>query len=168
MAATTTKPKNIHEAFLELQKAALQLNLPKSKTNPHFHNKYTPLDVVLDAVIPLLNEHGFALIQSPVVYASRPGLKTKLVYGNGQELEDTMFLMPGREDPQGQGAAITYARRYAIMSMLGLTSDEDDDGNASMRATVKQDKSDKTSSPKVRGDEADAPPEFADSGDSPI
>lgn len=40
------------------------------------------------------------------------------------------FVMPlAKADPQGAGSAITYARRYALVSMLGLNVDEDDDGN---------------------------------------
>lgn len=143
MAAAATKPKNLHEALLGVQRAAILLDLPKSKTNPHFKNKYTPLDVVLGQVIPLLNNNGFLLIQSPSTLVNgvttrgdnTPTLTTRFIYTpTGEELTDHMLLMPGREDPQGQGAAITYARRYAIMSILGLTSDEDDDGNSSQRS----------------------------------
>jgi hypothetical protein len=131
----TTKP-TLHEALLEVQKEALQLELPKSKTNPHFGHAYTPLDVVLGAVVPLLNKHGFVLIQSPTWAGNEsamPALTTTFIHvPTGEKLENTALLLPGRNDPQGQGAAITYLKRYAIMSILGLTSDEDDDGNASM------------------------------------
>lgn len=122
--------------LLKLQKEALTLDLPKSKVNPHFHNRYTPLDVVLGAVIPLCNAHGFVVIQNPCIDDGAAALHTRLMHAKtGEELSDTMLLSAGKADPQGQGAAITYARRYSIMSMLGLTSDEDDDGNSSRAHT---------------------------------
>ena len=40
-----------------------------------------------------------------------------------------MILHLPKSDPQGQGSAVTYARRYSYMSVLGLVADEDDDGN---------------------------------------
>jgi hypothetical protein len=48
---------------------------------------------------------------------------------SGTELRGEMALLPAKADPQGQGSAITYARRYALMAVLGLVADEDDDGN---------------------------------------
>lgn len=135
------KPKNINEALLGVQKAAVLLDLPKTGFNPHHKNKYMPLDVVLGQVVPLLNNNGFILVQAPSFFSAGTGiaygtLKTQFIYvPTNESVEHEMLLAPGRDDPQGQGAAITYAKRYAIMSILGLTSDEDDDGNSSSRST---------------------------------
>jgi hypothetical protein len=53
-----------------------------------------------------------------------------LVHGeSGEQMEGTMLLQAAKNDPQGQGSAITYAKRYALMALCGLSADEDDDGN---------------------------------------
>ena len=41
-----------------------------------------------------------------------------------------LTLAPTKRDPQGQGSAITYAKRYQLASAFGISSDIDDDGNA--------------------------------------
>jgi hypothetical protein len=49
-----------------------------------------------------------------------------------------MRLYLVKDDPQGQGSAVTYARRYSYMSVLGLVADVDDDGNAASREQVQK------------------------------
>lgn len=79
-------------------------------------------------VLPLLTTEGIVVIQSPTVFEGIRALRTILIHAESNtQFEDTMALT-GKEDPQGQGSAITYARRYALMSILGLVADEDDDG----------------------------------------
>jgi hypothetical protein len=39
-----------------------------------------------------------------------------------------MKLLLSKIDPQGQGSGVTYARRYALVSVLNLVADDDDDG----------------------------------------
>jgi hypothetical protein len=111
--------------------------LQRDKINPAFRSKYLSLEALLGEVLPVLNKHGLALIQLPsFVYTSGalaavPALTTRLVHDeSGESIETTMLLLASKSDPQGQGSAITYARRYSLMSMLGLSADEDDDGNA--------------------------------------
>lgn len=104
--------------------------LPKSATNPHFRSKFVPLDVVIEKALPVLHKHGFAVLQLPTTIDGEPALRTRLIHESGETIEDVMLLLPGKTDPQGQGAALTYARRYALTAMLGLAADEDDDGNA--------------------------------------
>lgn len=80
-------------------------------------------------ILPLLSEQEVVIIQSPTITDGIRGLRTILIHApSGTQFEDTMALT-GKEDPQGQGSAITYARRYALMSILGLVADEDDDGS---------------------------------------
>jgi hypothetical protein len=96
----------------------------------------------MSAVVPQLNECGLIVTQLPTAILvdgrPSPALRTRITHAeSGEHLEDVMLLM-GKEDPQGQGSAITYARRYSLMAMLGLVADEDDDGNkASMTINPK-------------------------------
>ena len=111
--------------------------LSKDKTNPFFNSSYAGLDTVLPAALKVLTTHGLGLIQS-VGEDSRGGttLTTILMHESGEWLSDTQPLLLTKTDPQGQGSAITYGRRYAVMSMLGLVADDDDDGNAASKAPV--------------------------------
>src|SRR6266699_5524137 len=119
---TTTQNKGgLFDALLQVQRTAPAL--VKDATNPHFRNKFVSLDNLLAQVRPLLSEQGIVLSQRPTVVANGsvlvPALKTTLTHAaSGEELSDTMLLLLGKDDPQGQGSALTYARRYALMSML--------------------------------------------------
>jgi hypothetical protein len=129
--------KSIAEALWNVQK-----NLPTlgkdstakipTKSGGEYSYKYVSLDHLMEKVLPLLNEHKLVLIQSPGFVSPEsiiPVLRTKLIhYPSGEVHEDTMLLAASGTSPQDQGGAITYARRYALMAMLGLVADEDKDG----------------------------------------
>lgn len=117
-----------------------QDNMPPLKfdaTNPHFKSKFVSLPSLLETVRPVLNGAGLVLTQAPCVLPDgQPGLRTRIMHAEtGEHIEDTMPLILSKQDAQAQGSAITYARRYALMAMLGLAGDEDDDGNHASAAT---------------------------------
>jgi hypothetical protein len=128
----------IAEALWNVQKALPPLGKDSTATIPtksggSFSYKYVSLDHLMEKVLPLLNEHKLVLIQSPTwVPEQGAALRTKLVhYPSGEVETDVMLLAANGASPQDQGSAITYARRYALMSMLGLVADEDKDGQVS-------------------------------------
>lgn len=104
--------------------------VPKGSTNPFFKSKYAGLPAVVEAASPILVEHGLAVTQLLGHDSDGDTLTTTLLHKSGQFLSDTMHLRPVKDDPQAQGSATTYGRRYAYMAILGLVADEDDDGNA--------------------------------------
>lgn len=109
--------------------------IPKTADNPFFKSKYAPLSTVVEVTQPILAKHGLAVSQHPTTLDSgEPALTTHLLHASGQKLSSTMQLWAAKHDPQGQGAAITYARRFAYMAVLGLVADDDDDGNTATRA----------------------------------
>src|SRR3954447_16615390 len=114
--------------------AALQAELPKlpkDKTNPHFHSKFTGLDTIVETVGPLLVKHGLAWITKPDRDELGPYLGYRLVHvATGEGEAGRMPLLLNKDDMQGLGSALTYARRYALSSVLNLVADEDDDGSA--------------------------------------
>lgn len=118
----------IATAMLEAQKAITFA--AKDATNPHFKNKYADLPAVVDAVKPALNDAGIAFLQSAGPSDdSKLHLTTRLVHTSGEWIEDTLVMPLPKQDPQGYGSAMTYARRYALAAITGLYQD-DDDGNA--------------------------------------
>lgn len=98
--------------------------------NPHFKNRYASLAAIHRAVSPLLAKHGLAVMQFPISEEGRAGCITRILHESGESMEETLLLPLSKNDPQGAGAAITYARRYGLSGALGLITEEDDDGEA--------------------------------------
>lgn len=114
-------------AFVRVQ-AALR-PVVKNANNPHFGSDFADLASILDEALPLLNDNGFALMQFPSGEGGKLGLLSMLIHESGQFVSATMPLVPVKNDPQGEGSAITYGRRYAACAILGIRT-VDDDGNA--------------------------------------
>jgi len=123
--------KEIFSALVKF--AALEIQVVKNKTNPHFKNKYADLQEILDKVRKPLSECGLALYQS---VRGENTLVTKLVHTSGESLEE-IFTFKDATNMQGLGSAITYAKRYQICAMLGLAADDDDDGNEAVKSQAK-------------------------------
>ncbi|MBN8189512.1 ERF family protein [Salipiger thiooxidans] len=106
----------------------------KSANNPHFKSKYADLSSVMDACLPALNQNGIAVVQPSGEDEVGRYVETVLIHGEtGQSLSCRVPLIVQKNDMQGYGSAVTYARRYGLMSMAGIAP-EDDDGNAAAKA----------------------------------
>jgi len=110
----------------------------KQANNPHFRSKYADLGNVMDACMPALNEAGIAIIQPTGEDEHGRFVETILIHGeSGEHLSCRVPLIVAKNDMQGYGSAVTYARRYGLMAMAGIAP-EDDDGNAASKAPPKQ------------------------------
>lgn len=96
-----------------------------TKTGGSYSFKYATLGALVDATKPHLSKNGLAVTQ---VLSGRT-LSTILVHSSGQFIGAESALLFEPTDPQKYGSLISYVRRYAYASILGLVSDEDDDGN---------------------------------------
>ena len=127
--------KQIASALVKAQKAfgpAL-----KTATNPHFKSRYADLAACVEAVIGGLNDNGIALIQRNSLDDAGVTVETVFVHESGEMLECGKLHVPAsKNDPQGYGSALTYARRYSLMAACGIAP-EDDDGNAGSKGTPK-------------------------------
>lgn len=102
----------------------------KTSRNDHFRSKYADLAACIEAVIDGLNENGIALIQRVHPADTGVAVETVLVHESGETMECGILHVPAsKQDPQGYGSALTYARRYSLMAACGIAP-EDDDGNA--------------------------------------
>ena len=99
----------------------------KDAKNPFFKSKYVSLSAILSAIQEPLAKNGLSFCQFP---SGDNGLTTILMHKSGEWLQDTVNTQPVKNDPQAIGSAITYMRRYALGSILGLNIEDDDDGNA--------------------------------------
>lgn len=101
----------------------------KTSTNPHFKSKYADLAACIEAVIDALNENGIALIQQSHECADGVIIETLFIHESGETLSGGKLHVPAsKQDPQGYGSAMTYARRYALQAACGIAP-EDDDAN---------------------------------------
>lgn len=123
------------KAFVALAKAQSQMGKAlKKATNPHFGKQYADLGAVQSACMDALHANGFAVLQPTGRDEAGPYVKTIFAHDSGQTLECVTPLLIDRNNMQGLGSAITYARRYGLLCMAGLAP-EDDDGNATVEQT---------------------------------
>jgi hypothetical protein len=95
--------------------------------NPFFKSKYATLSAIVSTSKPILADCGLSISQ---LTEGDGGVTTILMHISGEYLMSTLTLKSVKDDPQAHGSAITYARRYSYASILGIVSDQDDDGNA--------------------------------------
>lgn len=103
----------------------------KDKANPFFKSKYVPLENIAEVIDEVAPKHGLAYLQEAFTTdTGQTGVVTRLVHESGEFYEtEPLVLNADKNNAQGQGSVITYARRYQLASLFGITSDEDDDGN---------------------------------------
>jgi hypothetical protein len=135
---TSEQIDKLFPAFVAFQ--AEMPPVPKDSINPHFRNKYASLGAITEATRPVLAKHGLAYTQGMAIVDGVQVMFTRIIHQSGQWMEDGGYaLNPTKNDPQGMGSAVTYARRYTIGSTLGIITEDDDDGNrASEPAPVKK------------------------------
>jgi hypothetical protein len=130
----------------------------KSAANPFFKSAYAPLPEVVKAATPILTKLGLSVSQLIGRDESGDTLTAMLLHKSGQYIGSTMQLRPVKQDPQAQGSAVTYARRYSYMAILGLVAEEDDDGNAGSAPRKAQQRPAQQSRPKPKPEPAQAKP----------
>ncbi len=101
----------------------------KGSENPHFRSKYADLSAVIDAVKVPLENHGLTFVQD----IDNHHVVTVVMHETGESLRLAPFpIIATKPDAQGNGSALTYARRYSLQTALGVPA-EDDDGNAASK-----------------------------------
>lgn len=102
----------------------------KDKTNPAFRSKYADLGACIDAVEDALLANDIAMMQETFLDDSGITVETVFLHTSGETIRGGKLHVPAaKQDPQGYGSALTYARRYSLMAACGIAA-EDDDGNA--------------------------------------
>ena len=132
---------SIKELAIALVAVQAEMTPLKKDKNNYFNQSYVGLDTVMPEALAILSKNGIAITQTVGTAGDGLGttLTTTLLHVSGQWLTDTQPLLLVKQDAQGQGSAITYARRYGVMSALGIVAEEDDDGNkASKRPATRR------------------------------
>ena len=100
----------------------------KDSNNPFFNSNYADLTSVIKVIKEPFAKYGLSFVQLPVTSAggNGVGVSTMLMHKSGQWLQGEYLLPMDKVTPQGAGSAITYARRYALQSLVGIPSVDDD------------------------------------------
>jgi hypothetical protein len=118
--------QKLNKIFTELPTVA------KDGLNPHFKSKYATLDGVLELVSEIAKKHNLAISQT----INNQELITKIIdLEDKTEITSSMQLLLEKNDMQKLGSAITYARRYSLVTMFSI-SQEDDDGEATIAKPI--------------------------------
>lgn len=111
----------------------------KVNANPFFKSNYADLRHVMEAISKPFADNELSFIQSPGFDGERITVTTRIMHSSGEWIEGTTVLPPTKNDAQGYGSAITYAKRYGLQAMAGVPS-VDDDGNAAVQHKPVKDK----------------------------
>jgi len=105
----------------------------KDALNPAFKSNYADLGEVWRVVRAAFAPVGLSVIQMPETGPEGTmTLTTTLLHKSGEWLAGTMRVRLAKDDPQGVGSGLTYARRYALAGLCGVVAEADDDGEAAM------------------------------------
>ena len=111
-------------------------NAHKDAKNPFFKSNYATLESVIEAVKQPLLDNGVLFVQKSSISVDGVNIET-CFYGHGEEIQTGQLHVPAdKQDPQGYGSALTYARRYSLAMACGIgagikveATGADDDGN---------------------------------------
>ena len=126
------KSESIKEICIAFNKMQSELEQPlKDKNNPFFKSKYVPLENVVDSIVKASKDNGLSFSQfAETDDNGNICVSTLVMHKSGEWIQYPKLRMkPEKNTPQALGSAITYAKRYALSAIFGITSDEDNDGN---------------------------------------
>ena len=127
----TQERPSIKNIAVALSKFQSELEAAKKDSeNPFLKSFYSDLRSVWNVIREPLAKNGLAVTQIPTIHEKLGMiLVTKLLHTSGEFIESSYPINPVKNDPQGVGSALTYARRYALSAILGVVSEGDDDGH---------------------------------------
>lgn len=155
-----TCSEQLNELFTALAKAQGMITTAvKDSANPFFKSQYTSLDGCWQCCRVPLSTNGLSVVQTTQEESGKFYLTTVLGHASGQYIASSMPLMLAKNDPQAFGSALSYARRYSLCAIVGLTQGDDDDGEKAMAGHPRDAKSRQPKSDAISPQE---PTELAD------
>ena len=132
------KDRNIYSVILQAR--GMIGAVSKNAKNPFFKSNYADINNVIETITPVCESLGIVFTQCPKVIDGKDVLYTRLTLQDNTEsfIDSEVRLLLPSADMQKLGSAITYARRYALISMFGLETEDDDGQSASKKPTATQ------------------------------
>ena len=122
---------DLKDLFAALAKAQQDMQVAAlNAENPYFNTRYSDLTEIVKASRPSLAKNGLSVVQQILTNCDGQSvLHTILGHVSGQYIESQMRIVPPKADVQSLGSYLSYIRRYAYSSLVGVTTgNEDDDG----------------------------------------
>ena len=130
--------ESIDKLATALNKAqASMTGAKKASNNPFFKSKYSDLSEVMAAISQPFSENGLCFVQGAEFDENKIAVSTRVIHTSGQWIESITVLPPTKNDAQGYGSAITYAKRYGLQALCGVPSVDDDGNDATKHSTNK-------------------------------
>lgn len=127
------KSDTIAELAKALNKAQGEMKAAlRDSENPFFKSSYADFASVWETCRPALVKNGLAVSQICINEGNMVGVETILMHTSGEWIANRLLLTPVKADPQAQGSAITYARRYSLSGIVCLATEADDDAEGVM------------------------------------
>ena len=131
--------KNIAKALLDAQKKIKNAKIDAA--NPHFKSDYATLESVISSVKDIANASGIAIVQTSSKDDQGHFLETLLIHADsGEQVTSKVYLVLDKQNMQGLGSALTYARRYSLASLFCIGTEDDDANEAAKQAPKPQNK----------------------------
>lgn len=149
-----SESEQLNELYTALCKAQAEMEAAgKDSTNPFHKSKYADLTSIVKSSRQALTKHGLSVIQRMLVDERGQYLASRLCHTSGQWIESRMALIPPKNDIQTVGSYITYIRRYTYSALVGVITEDDDDGEKAM--LYERAKEMKEESPKISREQLD-------------
>jgi hypothetical protein len=129
------KSESIKELAVALNKFQSEMQNPKNtESNTFFHSKYAPLPDIINHIKPILAKCGLSIFQSVGGDGENISVTSMLIHNSGEYIESEPLKIKNQDQKgvslaQAAGISITYARRYSLSAILGISSEDDTDGN---------------------------------------
>ena len=122
-------------------------SVQKSSTNPYFNSKYIEINDLLEVLSKPLADNNLTILQPLSSVEGRPAIETLVIDNDSGETYSSTFPITDLPDPQKMGSAITYSRRYALISLLSLQQLDDDANITTTKPKAKPKAKTKTATP---------------------
>jgi len=125
------KSDSIKEIASALCKAQKEMDYAKKDgRNPFFKSSYATLESIIEIFKEFFSPQGLAFTHLPKIEDGEPVIEVFLIHQSGEWLSGVYKITSVKQDPQGIGSAMTYARRYSLQSITGIVADDDDDAES--------------------------------------
>lgn len=136
MYSQEMQSEQVNELFGALSKAQGEMKgAQKDSQNPFFKSRYCDLSSVMEACRESLSRNSLSVVQTPIISEDGYVLITTLGHSSGQWIRSHTPLLMAKNDAQSFGAALTYFRRFALASIVGVCPEDDDGEKERQRST---------------------------------